>query len=615
MGWYDAKGNLVGTEPTFVPTKNPDEAWLDGTVYYARFLYKQYIIVFESNEADSGKLNDQKAPFDQVVNLTPNAGRVVRDGFKFMGWTKKQLSAFDTVDDMNAALAAQNLHLYLDQEEVINLVDGDNIMVTLWAVWVNVGFNVHYNLDGQNDFFGEKFFGWVDDVDNDRVYKTNTVVTTLTKEDTHGAHRNGYNFTGWRYQNHLGQWVGVGFGQTFVMPNYHVTLTPVWEPITYTVRFEAGVTNYEVLGQYASDVHLKYSDEGKPYFEMEVSFEDLFDANNRFFRSGFDFLGWSVTGTHSWGDTVNNLDGEYEEGWYEGLSNLDGSEVTFTAIWSPRRVTAIFKSYDSVTGGTITGQTTQVLYTGDKTKYDEVIKTPRYRKALAYWTADIVIVNEDGTTATKSQRIEPEDMADYILEGNTTFTAFWVDAREVWYFEGEYGDFYEDSGHDAGHTGGEEGTTRFTHAVPNKPIPTYNGMQNGLPRSVTVFDGNKQITYTFMGWALAEMEDGSPKKDLDGHVVYRTTANGTPMYLRDSEGNLVLTADLSGLSLTEDLFLVATWKQGDCLIIFNRNDPPQPNVPELDGIDLVTGTMPQQLMAYDTQVNLAPNQYLSLIHI
>lgn len=58
---------------------------------------------------------------------------------------------------------------------------------------------------------------------------------------------------------------------------------------------------------------------------------------------------------------MNNLDGEYEEGWYEGLSNLDGSEVTFTAIWSPRRVTAIFKSYDSVTGGTITGQTTQVL--------------------------------------------------------------------------------------------------------------------------------------------------------------------------------------------------------------------------------------------------------------
>ena len=54
---------------------------------------------------------------------------------------------------------------------------------------------------------------------------------------------------------------------------------------------------------------------------------------------------------------------------------------------------------------------------------------------------------------------------------------------------------------------------------------------------------------------------------------------------------------------------MATWKQGDCLIIFNRNDPPQPNVPELDGIDLVTGTMPQQLMAYDTQVNLAPNQY------
>ena len=51
IGWYDAKGRLVGTEAKFVPTKSPDTAWLDGTVYYARFQYKQYSIIFNNNNA------------------------------------------------------------------------------------------------------------------------------------------------------------------------------------------------------------------------------------------------------------------------------------------------------------------------------------------------------------------------------------------------------------------------------------------------------------------------------------------------------------------------------------------------------------------------------------
>lgn len=54
IGWYDAKGRLVGTEAKFVPTKSPDTAWLDGTVYYARFQYKQYSIIFNNNNGQGG---------------------------------------------------------------------------------------------------------------------------------------------------------------------------------------------------------------------------------------------------------------------------------------------------------------------------------------------------------------------------------------------------------------------------------------------------------------------------------------------------------------------------------------------------------------------------------
>ena len=145
-------------------------------------------------------------------------------------------------------------------------------------------------------------------------------------------------------------------------------------------------------------------------------------------------------------------------------------------------------------------------------------------------------------------------MKDYVLQGDTTFTAYWTDAFDVWFFEGEYGDFYSNGGHDAGHTGGQEGATRFTHAVGTEGIPTYAGMWNGLPRSTTYIDANRRITYAFKGWALAAIgPDGLPVME-DGHAVYRTMEDGkTPMYLYGPDGLPVTAADLSSLILIDKL--------------------------------------------------------------
>ena len=629
IGWYDAKGRLVGTEAKFVPTKSPDTAWLDGTVYYARFQYKQYSIIFNNNNGQGG-LPNQRVAYDEYVTLTPNANRITRPGFEFLGWATGQIDPLMNREDLQQAIADRGLSFLADQARVVNLAGQDSSQVTLWAVWLNVGWKVHYDLDGQNDYYWNtnkdgRFLGWIAPEDNDRIHQVGVKVNALTYEDTHGAHRNGYKFIGWQYLTEAGTWQTVNFGAEFTMPNHDVTFKPIWEAIKYTVIFDPGLPEgYDISGAYASDSNLNFTNDGKPYFQLEVSFDELFDAGERYYRSGFDFLKWIVTGSSSWGTSFSVLDGEYDAGWYKNFCNVEGGIVTFTAKWSGKKVTAIFESTDP-TQGTVTGDIRQQLYAGDNVRTGTVYTTPGYKKALSYWKARVTLFHEDGTSYYEYHDIKPSDLKDYVLQGDTTFTAYWTDAFDVWFFEGEYGDFYSNGGHDAGHTGGEEGKTRFTHAVGTEGIPTYAGMWNGLPRSTTYIDANRRITYAFKGWALAAIgPDGLPLME-DGHAVYRTMEDGkTPMYLYGPDGLPVTAADLSSLILidklkelglegTGNLYLVATWEEADYTIYFESQFPPQPSLPSGFGsIDLNTGTMPIQQMAYETEVALAPNQYAAV---
>ena len=86
------------------------------------------------------------------------------------------------------------------------------------------------------------------------------------------------------------------------------------------------------------------------------------------------------------------------------------------------------------------------------------------------------------------------------------------------------------------------------------------------------------------------------------------------MYLYGPDGLPVTAADLSSLILidklkelglegTGNLYLVATWEEADYTIYFESQFPPQPSLPSGFGnIDLNSGTMPIQQMAYETEV-------------
>ena len=453
---------------------------------------------------------------------------------------------------------------------MVNLAGQDSSQVTLWAIWLNVGWKVHYDLDGQNDYYWNtnkdgRFLGWIAPEDNDRIHQVGVKVNALTYEDTHGAHRNGYKFVGWQYLTEAGTWQTVNFGAEFTMPNHDVTFKPIWEAIKYTVIFDPGLPEgYDISGAYASDSNLYFTADGKPYFQLEVSFDELFDAGERYYRSGYDFLKWVVTGSSSWGTSFSVLDGEYDAGWYKNFCNVEGGIVTFTAKWSGKKVTAIFESSDP-TQGTVTGDIRQELYAGDNVRTGTVYTTPGYKKALSYWKARVTLFHEDGTSYYEYHDIKPSDLKDYVLQGDTTFTAYWTDAFDVWFFEGEYGDFYSNGGHDAGHTGGQEGATRFTHAVGTEGIPTYAGMWNGLPRSTTYIDANRRITYAFKGWALAAIgPDGLPlmRSIAPWKMVRRQCISMAPMACRSPL--LIFRASSSSTSSRSTVLrarATSTWSQ------------------------------------------------------
>lgn len=111
-------------------------------------------------------------------------------------------------------------------------------IITLYAVWLMTGYKVNYVLTDQNDFYGEHYLGYIDDNLNGIKHIYGEQVTALQETDTHNAHREGYNFAGWKYYtDKAGAPVNFAdFGATFEMPNYEITLEPNWRPISYTCR-------------------------------------------------------------------------------------------------------------------------------------------------------------------------------------------------------------------------------------------------------------------------------------------------------------------------------------------------------------------------------------------
>lgn len=83
VGWYDEDGTLLSTNANWAPTKDADEAWIDGTTYYAKFVYDVGHLSITKTVVNGTNFEPTQTAFTFTVTLTGkglNPSYVVKQG-------------------------------------------------------------------------------------------------------------------------------------------------------------------------------------------------------------------------------------------------------------------------------------------------------------------------------------------------------------------------------------------------------------------------------------------------------------------------------------------------------------------------------------------------------
>ena len=234
----------------------------------------QYTVTLDAN---GGTVENTvlEATYDESIELeTP-----VRDGYTFLGW-------YFGDDIISTAL---------------NLTATNEKNVTLVAEWTPIIYNVVFNSDGGN------------------VTPSNTAVKygeNITLP--YGITKTGYILLGWECNGT--EYKGSYASNLSTVNRDTVTLTAIWQPITYTVIF-ADSDLEPVVRTYDDD-----------YLFPEA------------FKTGYKIINWQcnidgVSQLFFKGDTMPNL------------TEIDGDTVTVTAIWDKDRYTVSFSytTFETIT--------------------------------------------------------------------------------------------------------------------------------------------------------------------------------------------------------------------------------------------------------------------------
>ncbi|MBQ8297582.1 MAG: InlB B-repeat-containing protein [Ruminococcus sp.] len=178
--------------------------------------------------------------------------------------------------------------------------------IVLEPVWIDEDspyYNVSYNYENEEE-------GWSvmnPDAFPNFDYHPGSAIQVCTAT----VMRDGYTQIGWRYND-----LALDSSKKFIMPENDVVFEPNWHQ-NFHVHYEAG--DVDRINGTASYVFTKY--EGLTF--------DLADSS-RLSRSGFTLSGW-----------LSDLDGQvYKTG---AQFTMPSSDVHFTAVWTPKTYTVVFK--------------------------------------------------------------------------------------------------------------------------------------------------------------------------------------------------------------------------------------------------------------------------------
>ena len=213
------------------------------TVSYSPIRYR---INFNKNDTNaSGTMVSQSMVYDVPSNLNANA--FSNRGYSFIGWSENRNGSE---------------RIYLDREEVVNLVSSNNGEVTLYAQWVkNKSISITYNIK-------------TDDNGSDSTVSVSNTFETFTRgERPSGSKANpsdAYDFIGW-------------FDSTGTLISSERFFSPgeVSEDTVYTAYFKRKEFNVRFL-----------DNDGSVISEAKVKYGHSAIAPNPPIHDGFNFTDW-----------------------------------------------------------------------------------------------------------------------------------------------------------------------------------------------------------------------------------------------------------------------------------------------------------------------------------
>lgn len=188
-GWNNIRAQNTQVE---LLKKEIFKAYLNDTNEFKESIYrevtntKKYTVVFDKNAVDAiGTMDTQSFEFSKEQALNEN--NFTRDGYSFKEWKDK------------------NGKVYGDREIVNNLVDKDGGSITLYAQWVPIQYQVHFNKNSSNatgtmenqkmlydkeyklnknqfELRGYTFKGWATTSSGEVKYKDQEIISKLTTD-------------------------------------------------------------------------------------------------------------------------------------------------------------------------------------------------------------------------------------------------------------------------------------------------------------------------------------------------------------------------------------------------------------------------------------------------
>ena len=281
---------------------------------YAQWAANVYYVDFDKNDpAASGTMERQMYIYDTVNTLPEN--KFTKTGYHFTGWNTR-------ADGTGTP--------YSNMQEIQNLSNQKNGVVTLYAQWAANTYSVVFHKNG-NDVIG--------------IMETQSFVYDIAQELTQNTYnRNGYTFAGWNTRP-TGTGTPYQDGATVKNLTYQnngvVTLYAQWIPNEYILRFDG---NGHTSGTMADQI---------------VKYGSTVTINaNTYQRRGYSFTGWKTT-----------IDGQErifkDKESIKNLTSVDQTVFVLTAQWGPIEYTINYDKNEPLATGTMASQ---------KTYYDTVIK-------------------------------------------------------------------------------------------------------------------------------------------------------------------------------------------------------------------------------------------------